>query len=773
MSILRRISRSFPVGLSILLLRVFIILIVGSSLLFSTISYAQEEVENKIPGDLNNIVWDAYTDGKSPNLKSMEDYYIQNELPWNIIVRPTTRELIYEIGDKYIGFSPSPFSPTSVSISDDMTTATFSGIFGKGQSIELISSRSGFKKLIKLDSLKDLGIKRGQEIVSYSFIIDTNIDFLLDTPITEPIEIAPNINIEVAQAWDSAGKSGYITNPDTDEEDWVEVEHKQVIDAYFHEVDGQLFLTKEIPVSWLNEAVFPVYADVDITYGTASEFYGDDTDFPKVAEIDTNKFVVVYVDHDDVTNPEKGVARVGTVVGTTITWGTAVEFSTDVTYDGIDVCKLDTDKFVVVWQDDDNADDLFSIVATVSTRTISFGSSQELYDGDSEHIACAQLGTDKFVISFNDETGGDNVVAIVCTVATTTVTAGTMATVDSNGESYAFTDVCKLDTDKFFVAYIADADGDKCMGCACTVSGTTITAGTPETIDADDCGGAAQNTTNVVCTQLDTDKVAVAYANVTEDKLQTAVCTVATTTITVGTKQDVIADADYVYCGICTIDATHYVVVGRDNPNSNYGNSFYSTVTGTNVSVGSAESFSAAYTTYPQIAHLGSGKVVVVYCDDADATDHGEAIIGDAPFAGAVAITNTQDTWNMGILVPDAVVYFSVDNTQDDDWSQIENTGDVAVDIEIQGTDIEGGDYDWTLANVAGVETYSLYANSESTPTVYDIEVKSSVYNDLYANLAAAGTYDWSMKFTAPSGFNAADTGTQKSATVTLVCSEH
>ena len=141
--------------------------------------------------------------------------------------------------------------------------------------------------------------------------------------------------------------------------------------------------------------------------------------------------------------------------------------------------------------------------------------------------------------------------------------------------------------------------------------------------------------------------------------------------------------------------------------------------------------------------------------------------------AQVVSITNTQATWAIGVVDVDDVVYFSATGAQDDDYSQITNTGSVAVDIEIQGTDIEGGDYDWTLAATAGSEQYSLYANSESTPTVYDVEVKSSTYGDLTTNLAVDGTYDWSMKFTAPSAFNASDDGNEKSATVTLVASKY
>ena len=143
--------------------------------------------------------------------------------------------------------------------------------------------------------------------------------------------------------------------------------------------------------------------------------------------------------------------------------------------------------------------------------------------------------------------------------------------------------------------------------------------------------------------------------------------------------------------------------------------------------------------------------------------------------AEVVSITNSKATWGIGTVALDAVVYFSTDGTQDDDWSQITNTGSVTVDVEIQGTDIEGGTYDWTLAATAGSEIYSLHANKQATPTVYDVEVKSSAYVDItpVGGLAASGTNNWSMKFVAPTAFNAADDGAEKSATVTLVASKH
>jgi len=135
-------------------------------------------------------------------------------------------------------------------------------------------------------------------------------------------------------------------------------------------------------------------------------------------------------------------------------------------------------------------------------------------------------------------------------------------------------------------------------------------------------------------------------------------------------------------------------------------------------------------------------------------------------------ITNTQATWNIGHVQAGNVKYFSANGEQDDDYSTITNTGSVAVDVAIQGLDIEGGAYDWVLGTTAGDQTYSLYANSEGTPTVYDVEVKKSSYNYLCEDLAVSGTYDWSMKFTAPTAFDPDDDCSQKSSTITLVATE-
>jgi hypothetical protein len=144
--------------------------------------------------------------------------------------------------------------------------------------------------------------------------------------------------------------------------------------------------------------------------------------------------------------------------------------------------------------------------------------------------------------------------------------------------------------------------------------------------------------------------------------------------------------------------------------------------------------------------------------------------------AQVISITNDKDAWAIGTVAVDTVVYFSTNGAENDVWSTITNTGSVTVDVKIQGTNIEGGAYDWTLATAAGNQTYSLYANLAATPTVYDVEVKNApTYSTITAaaGLTKTSTNKWSMKFTAPNEFNASDAGAEKTATVTLVASKH
>ena len=366
----------------------------------------------------------------------------------------------------------------------------------------------------------------------------------------------------------------------------------------------------------------------DITWAVGDKIEFGDTNhsctFSACCEIDTDKFVVVYRDLDDGNG---GKARVGTRSGTVITWGTISEFYADVsTTKSLGVCKLDTDRFVVVYAG--NGGDGFAIVGEVTTRTIAWGTGVEFETGDAEHLSCCLINTNKFAIAYKDETAGDLGTVCVCTVdddpADNTVHPGTPVVFEGNISNIS---CAKLDTDKF-LAFYRDSVNPK--ACAFSVSTTTPTAGTILEIEV--AGGEGTK-----CCQLDTDKCALCYNDTTDDTGDVVIVTrdddPDSDTLHAGTIANInpIKGWPYgtLYPGIAKLSDTEFAVSFEDYGNSEYGTSNLCSFSGTTITPSTKEIFSAAKVNYTDICLLSAGKVVVVYTDDADANDIGEAVIGE------------------------------------------------------------------------------------------------------------------------------------------------
>lgn len=168
--------------------------------------------------------------------------------------------------------------------------------------------------------------------------------------------------------------------------------------------------------------------------------------------------------------------------------GAVAEFESGAISD-VAVCELDTDKFIVYYIN--AALDLRAIVGTVSDHAISYGSAQTVSSSNIDVPACATLGTDKVVVAYKDITATDGSVR-VSTVSGTVITFGTETDFDTS--TIANPSVAKLDTDKFMVTHL-DASSVLEVIVA-TVSGTTPSFGSPLSISSSAAtstnGGVAQ-----------------------------------------------------------------------------------------------------------------------------------------------------------------------------------------------------------------------------------------------------------------------------------------
>ena len=168
------------------------------------------------------------------------------------------------------------------------------------------------------------------------------------------------------------------------------------------------------------------------------------------ARLTDSKFVVAY---RDLGNFGYGMAIVGQVSGTDITYGAEYVFNAAITqYES--VAALSDTKFVVAYWDGGNLGHGTAIVGQVAGSVISYGSEVVFNAASTEYASVAALSDTKFVVAYRDSVGTYGV-ARVGEVTGTTISYGTAATF--NAQDTYYTSVAALSETKFVVAF-RDAD---------------------------------------------------------------------------------------------------------------------------------------------------------------------------------------------------------------------------------------------------------------------------------------------------------------------------
>jgi hypothetical protein len=547
------------------------------------------------------------------------------------------------VANKFISFKPVGIR-TSLSDTIVKTTSTtsrinngkYSEVFEDDTEMEVKSSGNTWSKILKFNS--EMAILPLQEYVEIEFEVET--DFVIhgwdketDFEITEPVRLGDYSYLDPAFAWDTL-------NPEKDcsvvDEEVVCEDNRIQIKSFLKNKDGKLIYIKRLPTEWLSTAEYPIYTDATVYYGTASTFEQGTTYYTAVAKLDDNKFVVCFGDGGDTDN---GKCRVGSVAYNVITWGATSTFSTGdmfiATVTDIDVCPLDTDKFIVVYTDDAQADDGFARAVTVSGTTIgTWGTEKEIETGDMERVSCAQVDTDKAVACYTDEEDSDTGKCVAMSVSGTTITTGTPTEVDGNGGltndyKISFSDMAKLGTDKFILCFASVDAGSDGLCVVGTLSTLAITFGTVAEFSNDD------NAVDMAVTSPASDYFVLAYGDTSNTLNAVLAGTVSGTTITYGNEVTFERTEIGDNIEIESIDATHFAIVYEKDSQG-------VSITGTadfsdrSVSINDADVFESGatggLTDYAlDIALINDDRnylLAVVYQDD-DASDWGKAIIGD------------------------------------------------------------------------------------------------------------------------------------------------
>ena len=207
-----------------------------------------------------------------------------------------------------------------------------------------------------------------------------------------------------------------------------------------------------------------------ISWGTAVVFESSATEYTEAAfDSNSNKIVISY-------RVSGGKAIVGTVSGNNISFGTAVDFASDINNASI-TFDSNSNKIVISYVDGGNSNYGTSVVGTVSGTSISFGTPVVF---NSAYVAFTKSTFDsnlnKAVIAFRD--GNNYGKAVVGTVSSTSISFGTpvifqQSSTDNIGITF------DSNANKVVIAYRNTSDSSNGKAIIGTVSGTAISFGTP------------------------------------------------------------------------------------------------------------------------------------------------------------------------------------------------------------------------------------------------------------------------------------------------------
>jgi hypothetical protein len=229
------------------------------------------------------------------------------------------------------------------------------------------------------------------------------------------------------------------------------------------------------------------------------------TNFAAAFDPSSNKVVVAITDQSD---SSKGKAFVGTVSGTSISFGSAVQFSVDAYYDNDIAYDPDTEQVIIAFTNSNNYGT--AIVGKVSGTSISFGTPTTFasYVGYNA-TCCYDTANSKVIVSVASPASNNGGKAYVGTISGTSISfgsAGAWYTASSGNPLYNQL-IYDPDNEKPVILYRDFSDSRKGKAKVGTVSGTSISWGTE--------GVFQSNAIDMLSATYDTssNKIVVAYVD--------------------------------------------------------------------------------------------------------------------------------------------------------------------------------------------------------------------------------------------------------------------
>ena len=302
-------------------------------------------------------------------------------------------------------------------------------------------------------------------------------------------------------------------------------------------------------------------------------------------DTNANKLVIAYRRTAD----NHGLAIVGTVSGTSISFGTPVVFHAASTGVPVSSYDINAQKVLIGFSEDSGQERGKAIVGTVSGTGISFGS-EAVFSGSNRAMAMSMAydtNAQKHLIFYRDQGNSGYGTAVVSTISGTNVSFGSV-TVFNSGTTFNTAGDYDTTAQKVILAYRNDG-ANTGVARVCTISGTDVSFGTAVSFNT------AETKTISVAYDANANKVIIAYRTHDTGYGEAVVGTVSGTNISFGSQvtfnaastgsEDFSIDAAY------DANAQKVVIFYRDDGNSNYGAFVVGTISGTSVSFSSETVF--------------------------------------------------------------------------------------------------------------------------------------------------------------------------------------
>ena len=220
-------------------------------------------------------------------------------------------------------------------------------------------------------------------------------------------------------------------------------------------------------------------SDNSITFGTqTTNPFGFGVQWT-AAVYDSNSSRIVFIARKD-ASPQQGYAMVGTISGTSLSFGTPVQFTTDSVTNIAATFDSNSNRVVIAYRHDSGSNYGKAIVGSVdpSDNSISFGTAVTFNSGNSYRIGCGfDSLNNKAVISYRNSASGGNSygTAIVGTVdpSDDSISFGTPVVFHSGITGDGTSVVFDSAAEKIVIAYDDDTNSEGRV-ISGTVSGTSI-----------------------------------------------------------------------------------------------------------------------------------------------------------------------------------------------------------------------------------------------------------------------------------------------------------